>query len=404
MTDEIYIRENESPDDYRIRLYTNKELYGLNNYQIGDLLNEVYHTNYDESTYRKKTRSYLNGYNDATNKKENSNTNAQLLEELKKERTKLQALNIERNRFDRLKYRQELFYEQCAKFINVADQVKLNSPEDLDCQEYKEEKSYLLAISDMHYGYEFCTQRNFYNPDVCKSRLEYLLVQTKKFCQRNNVKTLNVLNLGDTIHGILRISDLQVNNSGILKATIEVSKLIGEFLLRLSEFIPNIEYYHVPQSNHTQIRPLGTRASEIASEDIEYFICEYLKIYLKDNNRISINTDEESPYIRFTLSGWGCIAEHGHDIKNVYTAHKDVSYISDSPCDFLFLGHFHKNEEINAGLVNGVDIKTFICPSLMGTDPYADRILKGSAAAAKMFVFNALYGYVGSEIFTLQNS
>ena len=74
--------------------------------------------------------------------------------------------------------------------------------------------------------------------------------------------------MGDDIQGILRLSDLQLNESSVVKATVFVAKTIARFLNDLSEYC-FIDYYLCPTSNHSQTRPLGTKASEIASEDVE---------------------------------------------------------------------------------------------------------------------------------------
>ena len=64
------IQPNETPKAYRIRLYKNKDLYGLSNIEIGKLCNEAFDVNWDESAHRKKTQNYLKGYNDAKAKAE----------------------------------------------------------------------------------------------------------------------------------------------------------------------------------------------------------------------------------------------------------------------------------------------------------------------------------------------
>lgn len=90
------IQPNETPKAYRIRLYKNKELYGLNNEEIGRLCNEAFGVDWTESAHRKKTQNYLRGYNDA---KEEMGTvdqqlqnmideNKRLIKEVKKRKAK----------------------------------------------------------------------------------------------------------------------------------------------------------------------------------------------------------------------------------------------------------------------------------------------------------------------------
>lgn len=76
INNQALIQPNETPKSYRIRLYKNRELYGLSNTEIGNLCNEAFGVNWDESAHRKKTKNYLDGYNDA--KAENATPDKQL--------------------------------------------------------------------------------------------------------------------------------------------------------------------------------------------------------------------------------------------------------------------------------------------------------------------------------------
>lgn len=67
-----YLRQkNETIEDYFIRLYDNKDQYGLNKYQIAELLNKESGTNYDESKWRKDYAQYLRWKSYLTNKEFN---------------------------------------------------------------------------------------------------------------------------------------------------------------------------------------------------------------------------------------------------------------------------------------------------------------------------------------------
>lgn len=212
---------NETPDEYRIRLYKNQSSYGLSNKEIGELLNDAYGLDYDESAWRKRTRPYLQGYEAGISANKSSED---LLLEIKKERIKLQTLNIERNRIDRQSARQELFYEYLADHIDkYKDQewsLYFNEKPDYP-------KEYILAFGDIHYGYTFDSINNDYSPEIAQSRMKHLADDVCRYCMDNKIKKLKILNLGDNIHGILRVNDLRMNQSGVVAATIEVAQMIG---------------------------------------------------------------------------------------------------------------------------------------------------------------------------------
>ena len=233
--------------------------------------------------------------------------------------------------------------------------------------------------------------------------MKHLADDVCRYCMDNKIKKLKILNLGDNIHGILRVNDLRMNQSGVVAATIEVAQMIGQFLKTIAQSIPRIEYQHVPESNHTQIRPLGTKASEIASEDVEYIITEFLKVMFSNSSCVKIYSSVGDTFISIPLFDFFTVAKHGHDIKNVETANKDLAYTIGIDVDYLFLGHFHNTREYSVGInpAIGVDRKTFLCPSIMGSDPYSDKILRGSCPGAELFEFNKNNGHIGTKHFVL---
>lgn len=119
------IQPNETPKAYRIRLYKNKELYGLNNEEIGKLCNEAFGVNWTESAHRKKTQNYLKGYNDAKAELGNADQqlqnmideNKRLKREAEKELKKVQTEKLEYNKWLREEARDELIAEKICKSI-----------------------------------------------------------------------------------------------------------------------------------------------------------------------------------------------------------------------------------------------------------------------------------------------
>jgi hypothetical protein len=80
------------------------------------------------------------------------------IEELKKERMKLQTTKLEYNRNIRKDSRRELLYENIK---NTRDRLPL--PEFYDIPTDEIEGSYFLLWTDLHYGAEFVSEKEVYN-------------------------------------------------------------------------------------------------------------------------------------------------------------------------------------------------------------------------------------------------
>lgn len=310
------------------------------------------------------------------------------LAEIRKERIKLQTANVERNRIDRHEARVEMFYEYIGSVCNTLPLPDFKPL--IPMQDTKAE--YLLTISDIHYGAVFESVTNWYSPDVTKERFNILLGETIEFIKKHEVQTLHVLETGDSIQGILRINDLKINDSSIVKATVEISKLIAQFLNKLSEYC-KVVYYHVPFANHTQLRNLGTKASELADEDLEYIIGHYIQDLCIMNDRITVNLAEEgSQYIDFTLVGNKIISGHGHTFKNYKNSLRDLSILNGVFYDYCIMGHYHGGDITTSheGVTN--DCEIIVAPSFIGSDPYSDSLMKGSKASCLILGFSE-YGH-----------
>ena len=277
----------ENENQYILRICSMKEQNDWTWEDIAKILNDSLGHNYGESAYRKKFQSF--------NKMMEANENTFFTEDeylkkieaqkmdLAKERQKLYATKVEMQRVIRQSSRFELFYENVRDAIETLPMpsVKYNAE-----KRYSFGKEHLLAIADIHCGAQFELPTNNYSIEECERRFGVLLNDVVDYVQRNSVNKLNVVSLSDDIQGILRVSDLQLNETSVVEATVIVSRLIASFLNELSAFC-KIEYYHVPNSNHTQTRPIGTKAGELATEDLEYIIGNYITDMLKNNKERS---------------------------------------------------------------------------------------------------------------------
>lgn len=318
--------------------------------------------------------------------------------EIRKERVKLQTANLERNRLDRQEARQEMYYEYIGSTCKALPLPEFKS---VKLENDGNETEYLLTIADIHYGATFDLLNNVYSPEICKERFELLAAYTIDFIKKNNLAKLNILELGDNIQGILRINDIKINDSSIVKATVEVSRLIALFLNEISEYC-YIDYYHVPSANHTQMRNLGTKANELADEDLEYIIGHYIKDLCSANNRINVRLAEDGrQYLSFDIKGYSIISGHGHTLKGYKNSLKNLSILDGTFYDYCIVGHYHGGDMLTSheGITN--DCEVIVAPSFIGSDPYSQSIMKGSKASCLMLGFNDYNGHVETHKFIL---
>lgn len=393
-------RPDESNKDYRLRLYKNQDAYGLNNKEVGDLCNEAFAVNYDESAHRKYVKPYLEGYNDAIKEVGTPDEKLQALieqhklveENIRKERYKLAATKLERDRQDRQESRFELFYE------NVRDAITTLPLPDIKSYNIKRENDdeYVVLIADVHFGAKFTSAHNEYSIEIVKQRFNKLLSELILLIEEKHLKKLIIMGLGDDIQGMIHLTDLTINQIPVVNAVVEYPRLIACFLNELSAYC-EIDYYPVQNSNHTQTRPLGTKASELANEDLEKVIVNHIYDLLIKNDRVNVHIEFENKPIILDIKGFKCIAKHGHQLKNANdNVLKDLSDFYRVFFDYAFLGHLHAGKEavVGAGDVNNRDV--IIADGFIGSDPYSDSLFKDCKGAVKICKFTK-NGYTGYD-------
>lgn len=391
--------QGESDKDLINRICSEKDNIG--SWQdVADILNNLLGTRFTESKYRKNYKIYSEGYYDSQlqNIEKQNEEIENKLKELKKERIKIQTLNIERNRLDRKEARQELYYEQIGSLIETLPLLDFSPYGEYD-NDYKEE--YILTLADIHAGATFQSINNSYSLEIMQERFEELADRVEDFIKQHKCKKMYVVGLGDYIQGCIHLNDLRINDSTVTKATVQVSRVVAQFLNYISQFA-EIEYYHIISSNHGQMRYLGTKASELMDEDMEYIIGHYIKDSLINNPHVKVNVpDEYKEYISIPITGWNIICMHGHQIKNINNILVDLSNKYDSNIDYLIIGHQHSMKSITGMERCTYDTEVLVAPSFVGSDPYADHILKGSKAAVAIYGFHEYEGHNETYKFVL---
>lgn len=302
--------------------------------------------------------------------------------ELQKERIKINTLRSELNKVVREESRKELFY------ANIRDAVINNplQPVQFDlCYEQQYNKEYLLAFADLHYGSTFDIGINKYSPQICQERFNQMYGEVVELIEEEGINHLHIGSCGDLVNGILRISDLQLNSISMIEQIMNVSRLVAGFLNQLSKHC-KITYHHTINANHSELRLLGTKSGELG-EDVELLIGNYIKDLLTLNSRVDVKIGDDI-VTGINLCGYNIGLTHGQNIKNRETFIQNLSATRHINYDYVIMGHIHHYSCLTTSTTkDGNPTQIISLPSIIGSCPYSNKIMKTSPSGAVLFCF-----------------
>lgn len=305
--------------------------------------------------------------------------------ELQKERVKLQSEKNEINKWIREQGRNELFYE---KYLNVLAKRELPKAPEYISPVQQNEHDWVLNFADVHYGKDVKIH-GFedeilaeYNTDIFERRMWDVLNQTIFKIEKESIKHLNVFNLGDSIDGILRMSQLQALQLGIHDSLIGFADFIFRWLHELSKKV-RIDYYSC-WGNHDEIRPLGSSKGEFANENVDRIITWHLQRMFEATKNQNITIHKNKPIYYVDIVGTKILATHGQDEKNLENSIKDYTNTYGKKIHMLFTGHLHNTNTKTVGMDGLQNIEFYQHPSICGIDEYSVKLKKTAPAGATM--------------------
>ena len=262
----------------------------------------------------------------------------------------------------------------------------------------EESRSLVVALGDFHYGSEFTVCGldgdclNLYNPATFEQRMGNLLVQLEEIIEKEKINTVEVMLVGDLIDGMLRDSQLMRLKYGIVDSTIHLSEYLAVWLARLSDYVSVVKV-HACTGNHSEIRPLGSKARQFEEENMERIIMWYLQERLKKISNIIINPNTGRRVLA-KVQGYNFLLLHGDgaSYKNISDIARDTVNLYGTPIDFFVCGHLHNEVTMQSGMTK--DGRSYIIrvPSLCGVDCYAQSKELGGQPGAVAMVIEKGYG------------
>lgn len=238
----------------------------------------------------------------------------------------------------------------------------------------------VMLLSDMHIGVEINNCFNKYNHLIAEERLEKFVDETIKYCNQMSVYRLNVINLGDLIHGLIHTTGRIEEEFDVMQQVMTASELLAKALNKLQVAAPQVVYRSVTD-NHA--RAVSNYKENIEKENFYRIIDWYVKERLKGSKIIfdeESNLDPSFVYFKL-LNGQTCCAAHGH-LDSINTSIQNFSGLTRQVIDNVFLAHYHdekvKNFQGSTVFVNG---------SIVGPEQYALSKRLFNYATQKLIIY-----------------
>lgn len=305
--------------------------------------------------------------------------------ELQKERYKLQTEKIELNRWIREQSRIELWEEKMKDIAN--NLPKLEMP-NYRVNKGNSSKVGITGIADVHFGKEISIKGlmgetiNTYNEDIFKERMYMFLHKLIPIIEKENLDRLDFYMLGDLVDGVLRISQLQSLQYGVVDSVMKFSDFMAQWLNELSKYV-YLDVY-TTTGNHSEIRHLNSKSGDFPHENVERLICWYLKARLSDNKNIKIH-DANKVNLVNTL-GVNVFSVHGQDERDLEKSLKEYSFMYCADIDIMLSGHLHSNNSKSIGMSGLGNVEYIQFPSICGVDEFSMKLKRTSMPGSRLIV------------------
>ena len=203
----------------------------------------------------------------------------------------------------------------CDELIKAAN--KLNEEKPLEFNNIwlpdNIHKEAVLNWADWHYGMVTNNIWNTYNTEICRNRVEKLVVITKEFLKINNISTLHILTLGDSSHGAIHVGCRVKSEEEACDQLMHVSELMAESINELSTVVNCIKVYSC-YGNH--MRTIQNKKESSHSDNMEKIVPWWLRERLQNNIKVEIIESEYKEFTKINVLGSNICAVHGDLEKN----------------------------------------------------------------------------------------
>lgn len=355
--------DDESFDEYMIRIGNACSERKLTWDQAAVVLNEATNSNFGECAYRKKYKSWKAGYDYALEHM-CRDTVADELQRLKIEQVKMRDERAATNKV----YRDIARAESIKELITSAV-VPYDKKDFLNVVQYEGSgHDVIVCLSDLHTGAGIDSAWNKFDKEILKARLESYVAQVFNIVERHAAEKIHVLLLGDLINGHIHINTRIQNNENSIEQLMTAAELVSNFVAELYEVCQHIDVYSV-SGNHSRVFP--NKDEQVAGDELEELIPFYMKARLQNLAGIEVKTEKLDPtFGGFKARNSLVMYAHG-DKDSPANVVEHLTMMVKQPIDLVFLGHRHTN-----GMTTVHGTKVIESGCVCGTDSYAVGIRK----------------------------
>ena len=318
----------------------------------------------------------------------------QILEEIRKEKIKVQTANREYNANLRHDARQDMLDEKIVDAINRLEPLptvpKIELPESRRIEG-------LLVLSDVHAGADFVVRDvlgntlNAYSMDILKLRFAYILEWMKQKYSPES-KKLTVAVLGDLVENVLRASSLTKLKEPVVDTVINFAEFFANWVNELQIALGVEVAVEIISGNHDEIRMLQQQPIS-AEENFAKLITELIKLRLVNNQNITVG--QCLPAKLIDVGDNQILLEHGS--KNPSETYQYFKNAHGVWIDAMYCGHSHSVDMKSLGQFIDQDVKIHRVGSIVGIDPYSNSLRKGSLPSCHLAYYNEQEGETWSR-------
>lgn len=356
-------RSEESITAYWIRLYKNRQAYGLTFKECGDLMNEVAGTDWNEAKWRREMEGYLK-VSEHLEMENPTGLDSSQLQEIQEEKLELEKEKIrmrDQRRILNTKIREMARLEHLEEYLK--ENVESIMPMEMSVtQQRNNEKEAMVVLSDFHIGMVINNKYTKYNKEIAKDRLNKVKQEVYNKLKQESISKLHIVHLGDGTHGHIHSTARIESEENVIEQLVSVSQMLESFIETFVQEGYDVTFYSVA-GNHSRSIP-NKKDSLGTAESFERLITVFLgKAFSKFDNYSQI--DDEVGIINLDIKGKSIALAHG-DMDLSKDAISKLESLLNKRVDYLFTGHVHNAyyKEVGQSVHIGVG-------SLCSLDSYA---------------------------------
>ena len=290
--------------------------------------------------------------------------------------------------------RTELICESVREAIKSLPKIEINvSPK----KQIKVKQDLLVCMGDFHYGANFSVMGldgkiiNEYDSQIFEKRISQLLKHIIQICKKEKPDQITIMVVGDMLDGILRASQLQRLEFGVVESAMRFAETFTSWLVKLEESVNIPIRVYAVRGNHGEIRPLGSKAGQFPDENMERIVMHYLYARFEDQGSVLIE-DNDAPMTKLIdVCGYRYLLLHGQNT-DIESMAKDYVNLYQKPIDAFIIGHLHKTQSFTTGIIPDGNVFVERVPSFCGIDPYAQSKGYGALPGATAILIEEGYG------------